>query len=93
VTASLIIDSQGSISLPPAFLEKFHLRPGAKLLADLGDEGIALRPEIEIEQARLVDRDGFFVFTGTEPFSAVEAVAAARGEIGWPTEITESTEI
>jgi AbrB family looped-hinge helix DNA binding protein len=80
MTATLTIDSNGAISLPKSFLDKFHLKPGATLLADVSDEGIALRPEDEMErsEACLVDRDGFLVFTGTQPFDAVQVIMAAR---------------
>lgn len=82
MTASLTIDPNGGISLPAAFLEKFHLKPGAKLLADVSDEGIALRPDeaVSNDAAQLVDRDGFFVFAGTQPFDAVDAIKAARAD-------------
>lgn len=58
----------------------FRLKPGAKLVADVSDEGLALRPDNDNEgaEASLVDRDGFLVFTGTEPFDAVEVIMAAR---------------
>ncbi|HWB01768.1 MAG TPA: AbrB/MazE/SpoVT family DNA-binding domain-containing protein [Verrucomicrobiales bacterium] len=77
---TLTIDSNGGISLPSAFMEKFRLKPGAKLVADLSDEGMALRPDHESgnADATLVDRDGLLVFTGTEPFDAGEAVMTAR---------------
>lgn len=80
MTATLTIDSNGAIRLPKSFLEKFHLKPGATLLADVSDEGMALRPDDEMEgsEASLVDRDGFLVFTGTEPFDAVQVIMAAR---------------
>ncbi len=80
MTATLIIEPNGSICLPKSFLEKFHLKPGATLLADVSDEGMALRPEDEMEfrEASLVDRDGFLVFTGTQPFDAVQVIMAAR---------------
>jgi bifunctional DNA-binding transcriptional regulator/antitoxin component of YhaV-PrlF toxin-antitoxin module len=82
MTAILTIDSNGAICLPKSFLEKFHLKPGATLLADLSDEGMALRPEDEMEcsEASLVDRDGFLVFTGTQPFDAVQVIMAARAD-------------
>jgi bifunctional DNA-binding transcriptional regulator/antitoxin component of YhaV-PrlF toxin-antitoxin module len=82
MTAILTIDPNGAICLPKSFLEKFHLKPGATLLADVSDEGMALRPEDEIEasEASLVDRDGFLVFTGTEPFDAVQVIMAARAD-------------
>lgn len=82
MTATLTIDPNGAIRLPKSFLEKFHLKPGAILLADVSDEGMALRPEDEIEgcEASLVDRDGFLVFTGTQPFNAVQAIMAARAD-------------
>lgn len=82
MTATLTIDPNGGIALPAAFLEKFRLRPGAKLVADLSDEGMALRPDDGIESARatLVDRDGLLAFTGTEPFDAVEVIMAARAD-------------
>jgi AbrB family looped-hinge helix DNA binding protein len=51
MTATLTIDSNGAISLPKSFLDKFHLKPGATLLADVSDEGIALRPEDEMERS------------------------------------------
>ena len=46
------------------------------------DEGMALRPDAGIENARamLVDRDGLLVFTGTEPFDAVEVIMATRAD-------------
>lgn len=82
MTATVTIDPSGGISLPAAFLEKFRLKPGAKLVADVSDEGLALRPDNDTESAgaRLVDRDGFLVFTGTEPFDAVEVIMAARAD-------------
>lgn len=82
MTATLTIDPSGGISLPPAFLEKFRLKPGAKLLADMGDDGMALRPSDETESTsvQLVDRDGFLVFAGAQPFDAVEAILAARAD-------------
>ena len=80
MTATLTIDPSGGISLPAAFLEKFRLKPGAKLVADVSDEGLALRPDTESAGARLVDRDGFLVFTGTDPFDAVEVIMAARAD-------------
>ena len=48
----------------------------------MSDEGLALRPDYDTENAgaRLVDRDGFLVFTGTEPFDAVEVIMAARAD-------------
>ena len=82
MTATVTIDPSGGISLPAAFLEKFRLKPGAKLVADVSDEGLALRPDNDPEcaGAKLVDRDGFLVFTGTEPFDAVEVIMAARAD-------------
>jgi hypothetical protein len=82
MTATLTIDPNGGIPLPLAFLEKFRLKPGAKLLADLSDAGMALRPddETDSDRAKLVNIDGFMVFTGTEPFDAVEAIMAARAD-------------
>lgn len=82
MTATLTIDPNGAINLPKSFLEKFHLKPVATLLADVSDEGMALRPEDEIEasEASLVDRDGFLVFTGIEPFDAVQVIMAARAD-------------
>ncbi len=82
MTATLTIDGGGGISLPTAFLEKFRLKPGAKLLADVSDDGMALRPDGDTAsaQARLEDRDGFLVFTGTQPFDAVDAILAARAD-------------
>lgn len=82
MTATLTIDNNGAISLPKSFLEKFHLKPGATLLAEVSDEGMALRPDDEMagSKARLIDRDGFLVFTGTEPFDAVEVILAARAD-------------
>ena len=40
----------------------------------------SLRPEDEMEfrEASLVDRNGFLVFTGTQPFDAVQVIMAAR---------------
>lgn len=80
MTATLTINSNGFICLPKSFLEKFHLKPGATLLADVSDEGTALRPEDEmkVSEAGLVDRNGFIVFTGTRPFNAVQVIMAAR---------------
>ncbi len=80
MTSTLTIDPKGSICLPAAFLEKFQLKPGTKLVADLNDDGMALRPDVPSTEstARLVDKDGLLVFTGTEPFDAVEAVMSAR---------------
>lgn len=82
MTATLTIDPNGGISLPPAFLEKFRLKPGARLVADVNDEGMALRPDdgIETAEAKLVERDGLLVFTGTEPFDAVDVIMAARAD-------------
>ena len=82
MTATLTIDPSGGISLPAAFLEKFRLKPGAKLLADLSDDGMALRPDSGTvsSQALLQDQDGFLVFTGTQPFDAVDAILAARAD-------------
>ena len=82
MTATLTIDPSGSISLPKVFLQKFQLKPGAKLIADVNDQGIELRPDdgMSSGEAKLVERDGFLVFTGTEPFDAVEAILAARAE-------------
>lgn len=82
MTATLTIDASGAISLPAPFLEKFHLKPGAKLLADLSDDGMALRPEHEAvgTQAVLEDRNGFLVFTGTQSFDAIVAIMAARAD-------------
>jgi len=82
MTATLTIDPSGGISLPPAFLEKFRLKPGARLLADVSDDGMALRPDDEAvsSQVQLVDQDGFLVFTGTRPFDAVDAIMAARAD-------------
>jgi hypothetical protein len=79
---TLTIDPNGGISLPAAFLKKFRLKPGAKLVADLSEEGMALRPDDGIDNAgaTLVDRDGLLVFTGTEPFDAVEVLKAARAD-------------
>ena len=82
MTATLTIDPNGAIYLPKSFLEKFHLKPGATRLADVSDDGLALRPEDEMEgsEASLVERDGFLVFTGTQPFDAVEVINAARAD-------------
>lgn len=82
MTATLTIDPNGGISLPAAFLEKFRLKPGAKLLADLSEDGMALRPDEAVagDAVQLVDRDGFFVFAGTQPFDAVDAIMAARAD-------------
>ncbi len=82
MTATLTIDSNGGISLPAAFLEKFRLKPGARLVADVSDEGMALRPDGKGEEtvARLVEKNGLLVFTGMEPFDAVEAIKSARAE-------------
>lgn len=80
--ATLTIDPNGAVRLPNSFLEKFHLKPGATLLADVSDEGMALRPEDEIQggEVSLVDRDGFLVFTGTQSFDAVQVIMAARAD-------------
>ena len=82
MTATLIIDPNGAICLPQSFLEKFHLKPGSTLVADVSDEGMALRPEDEMEgcEASLVDRDGFLVFTGTQPFDSVQVIMSARAD-------------
>ena len=82
MTATLTIDASGGIALPIPFLEKFRLKPGAKLLADMSEEGMALRPDDEAGsvQAQLEERDGFLVFTGTQPFDAVDAILAARAD-------------
>jgi bifunctional DNA-binding transcriptional regulator/antitoxin component of YhaV-PrlF toxin-antitoxin module len=82
MTATLTIDPSGSISLPQLFLQKFHLKPGARLLVDVSDNGMELRPDDDNEsrEAKLVDRDGFLVFTGTTPFDAVEVIQAARAD-------------
>ncbi len=82
MSATLTIDPSGGISLPTAFLEKFRLKPGSKLRADLSDDGMALRPDGETvsAQAVLQDQNGFMVFTGTQPFDAVDAIQAARAD-------------
>ena len=82
MTATLTIDASGCISLPIPFMEKFSLKPGATLLADISDNSMALRPadESASDQVQLIDRDGFLVFTGTQPFDAVDAIMAARAD-------------
>lgn len=56
-----------------------HFRVDPKV-PHVSDEGMALCPDDEMEDSRagLVDRDGFLVFTGTDPFAAVEVIMAAR---------------
>lgn len=81
---TLTIQSTGTILLPVAFMEKFALKPGAILLADLTDEGMALKPEnsevspLASDSLKTVSKDGFTFLTGTETFDAVDAISAER---------------
>ncbi|WP_395745481.1 hypothetical protein [Prosthecobacter sp.] len=36
--------------------------------------------EVEAEAAQLVDREGFLVFTGTQPFDAVEVIMIDKAD-------------
>jgi hypothetical protein len=80
MSATITIDSTGGIPLPKAFLDKFALKPGAKLRVDMSEQGLALRPEGESGQVgvRVVEENGILVISGTEPFDAVDVIMAAR---------------
>lgn len=92
MSTTLTIDATGGAFIPAALLKTFALKPGAMLQADVGPEGIALRPVSEdcVEDGltpedvanglSLINENGFLVITGLEPFNAVEAIAAAREE-------------
>ncbi|WP_395748359.1 hypothetical protein [Prosthecobacter sp.] len=44
---------------------------------------LTIEPDQGVPQptpAQLVDRDGFLVFTGTEPFDAVDVIMAVRAD-------------
>jgi bifunctional DNA-binding transcriptional regulator/antitoxin component of YhaV-PrlF toxin-antitoxin module len=80
MTATLTIDSTGGVLLPKVFLDKFALKPGARLQADVSDEGLALRPEVGdgADTLKVIEKNGLFIISGTEPFDAVESIMAAR---------------
>lgn len=92
MSTTLTIDATGGAFIPAALLKTFALKPGAVLQADVGPEGIALKPvgEASVEEGlaheevanglKLVKKGRLLVLSGTEPLSAVEAIQAAREE-------------
>jgi AbrB family looped-hinge helix DNA binding protein len=79
MNATVTIDSAGRLVLPKALRERLHLRTGDKLSADVVADKIELTPLAD-ENVKLVRKGKRLVIAGTEPFSAVEAIKAAREE-------------
>lgn len=86
MSTSLFIDANGSAVIPSALLQILGLKPGARLEAEVSPQGIALKPvqeEVEIartEGIQFVRKGKRLVAVGAEPFSAVEAISAARDD-------------
>ncbi|MFN0076703.1 MAG: hypothetical protein ACKVY0_09530 [Prosthecobacter sp.] len=86
MSTTLFIDANGSAVIPPALLQILGLKPGARLQADVSPQGIALKPAVHVVEAaktegiQFVRKGKRLVAVGAEPFSAVEAIAAARDE-------------
>ena len=79
MNATVTIDSAGRLILPKAFRERLHLRTGDKLSADIVADRIELTP-LPDENVKLVRKGNRLVIAGAGPFSAAEAVRAAREE-------------
>ena len=79
MSATVTIDSAGRLVLPKAFRERLHLRAGDKLSADVVADRIELTP-VPDEHVKLVRKGKRLVIAGAGPFSAVEALKAAREE-------------
>ena len=79
MSATVTIDSAGRLVLPKAVRERLHLRAGDKLSADVVADRIELTP-VPDEHVKLVRKGKRLVIAGAGPFSAVEAVKAAREE-------------
>ena len=84
MSTTLTIDPAGGLFLPPELLEKAHLSQGAKVEVDVSVAQIVVRPGCEeLPAARLVEKEGRLVFTGTPPFdddSVARAITADRDE-------------
>ena len=86
MSTTLFIDANGSAVIPPALLQILGLKPGERLQADVSPQGIELKPAqdgveaAKTEGIQLVRKGKRLVAVGAEPFSAVEAIAAARDE-------------
>lgn len=86
MSTTLFIDANGSAVIPPALLQILGLKPGERLQADVSPQGIELKPAQDaVETARtegiqLVRKGKRLIAVGAEPFSAVEAIEAARDE-------------
>ncbi len=80
MSATLTIDATGGVLLPKVFLDKFALKPGARLRAEVSDEGLELCPDIDdaADTVKVVEKGGVFVISGTQPFDAVESIMVAR---------------
>ena len=79
MSETVTIDSAGRLVLPKAVRERLHLRAGDKLSADVVADRIELTP-LPDEHVKLVRKGKRLVIAGAGPFSAVEAVKAAREE-------------
>ena len=66
--------------MPKVILDKFALKPGSRLRADVSAEGIVLRPDDEnsSNEALVIEKEGMLVIAGTAPFDAVDVILAAR---------------
>lgn len=76
---TVTIDSAGRLVLPKALRDQLHLRTGDKLSADVVADRIELTP-LPDPNVTLVRKGKRLVIAGPGPFSAGDAVTAARQE-------------
>ena len=78
MTATITLDSSGRLMLPQAMRDALHLRPGARLRAEVVGDSIIIGADEEFIQ--VVKTGKRRVIVGPSGFDAVKAIAAAREE-------------
>jgi AbrB family looped-hinge helix DNA binding protein len=79
MNATITMDAAGRFVLPKSIRDHLHLRAGTRLRADVVADRIELTPEPDAG-VRIERRGKRMVIVGGGPFSAVQAIKAAREE-------------